>query len=272
MQKLILAGLLFSFLLSACDDGRNIDMDERYRRLSGGEPNSSSGAIDKDIIVLGLDVGNAQFQDADKKVTFYLNFSFCNKSEYVRHSSLLLVDLQTQLLYLYESTGMKVIGSVECTSTSAFPCRAFKMREALSTYFPFLNTPALNDRPLEIDALTSSGLFELQKKVNDVWTPMGTMTSLVFNMDSGQISRRGAQSIIFHSFPGATPADTPTWFYHQRKSINRAFPFYDPVPGYQLMEIADDKSDSEVSFLATYLNVATGQILTQQYRVENVQK
>ncbi|MNK82565.1 hypothetical protein D3C87_1023430 [compost metagenome] len=274
MQKLILAGLLFSFLLSACDSGRNIDVADRERRMGAGGGNSSAGgALDKDLYIMNLNVREAQFLDADTKMTFRLGFTFFYKSKYSTLETLFLVDLQTQLLYLYEPSGMKEIGSIECTSAGPSPCQKFKMSETFSTFFPELKVQSILNRVIEIESLSSFGEYDLQKKIDDVWTSMGTLSGLVFNLDYGVIVKSKAPvPFIFHSFPGADAAIKPTWFYSYSATIDRAFPFYDPVPGYRLIEISDEKTESETSFIATYLNLSTGQTLTQQYRVENVQK
>lgn len=273
MQKLILAGLLFSFLLSACDSGRNIDVADRERRMGAGGGNSpAGGSLDKDLYIMNLNVREAQFLDADQKITFLLYFSFFYKSQYTSYETLMLVDLQTQRLYLYEPRGMKEIGSIECTSTGPSPCQKFKMNETFSTFFPDLKVQSIVNRTIEIESLSSFGEYELQKKVEDVWTSMGNLSGLVFNLDYGVIAKKAPVPIIFHSFPGADAAIEPTWFYSYSASIDRAFPFYDPVPGFRLIEISDEKTDSGTSFIATYLNLSTGQTLTQQYRVENVQK
>jgi hypothetical protein len=145
------------------------------------------------------------------------------------------------------------------------------MKETLATFFPEVNIPSLNDKMLEVTGVSSSGDRELKKKINDVWTTMGPMSRVAFNVDFGATSGPAPGEITFYSFPNPSIPDNPKWFWVYHLSMYHSIPFYDPVPGYQLVDIIAEKNSAVISFMATYLNISTGQTLTQQYRVDHVQ-
>lgn len=273
MQKLILASLLFSFLLSACDGDRNIDVADRERRLGVPDGNSPEGGKkEEEASIYNFRASEVQIFEADKKIIFTLHLGIRRNGTYVDRSSIILVDLQTTLFYLHKPAGMEVIGSIECTSSKNPLCRTFKMREALTTFFPDVDVPSLNNRPLELSGSISVGEFELQKKVDDIWTTVGGMATFVSNTDYGSVSGPAPAPFVYYAFPGATVSDNVTWVYPFHGGNYHAIPFYDPVPNHRLIEMTVDTEKSEISFLATYLNVSNAQTLTQQYRVEHVQK
>lgn len=271
MQKLILTGLLFSFLLSACDGGRNIDVADRERRLGVPENQPAGGGVDPEIRIRDLSVSQARVFEADKKVIFNLSVSYVTKSDFKWHESLILVDLQNKLLYLNKTTGLDLIGDIECTSSGPNECQTFKINKTLLDFFPAITEPTLKNQPLEISAVSSAGEQELQQKINDIWTTVGSVSEISFiTTHNFNIGSRSTPT-TYLSFANWVNSDQPTWvnIYRNRTIL---IPFNDPIPGHRLLTVEDGNVDFEISFVATYLNMANGQTLIQQYRVENVQK
>jgi hypothetical protein len=272
MQKLILTGLLFSFLLSACDGGRNIDVADRERRLGAPENQPAGGGVDPEIRVQNLSVSRAQLFEADKKVILMLSLAYFTKTQYKWQESTILVDLQTKVVSSYTESGLKTIATVECTSTVPTECKTFKFNESLVQFFPDLEEPTLQQQPFEVSAVSSVGDLVVQKKINDVWTGVGSASQIAFNTLYNFSVRAKNKPTKFYTFPSAEVPDQPTWLFISRKDMEIMIPFYSPLPGHRLMSVEDGNVESEVSFIATYLNMSNGQTLTQQYRVEHVQK